>query len=189
MLLTFLARSSDYLSTLFNFFLIISANTVSQSLVDVREVLVGGCIGVMVGGAFGILTELASGWPYDCGASPICVVFPSPVYFLHCFWSVPLGVSLCYYLVSVFGIQGPDFLQLGLAICTVLGMILVPFRYEPLVEVLAPSNLLTPVVMSAVTRVISLATTAIVALVFVGIGALMDYCKRKQRKNANKFLN
>jgi hypothetical protein len=173
MIITRVAQSPDYLSTVFNFFKCISQETPRQAVVEIREVFLGSIIGMVTGIAFAAFTELASQWPASCvdpSTAAVCSGFPDEAYFLHALWTVPLGISVVFYIVSLTGWQGPDFLQLGTGLITLITMVCIPFTYPPLRPDVAFSSLWSPIIMSIVVRVISVVTTCAVALLFAFFG-------------------
>ncbi len=71
-------------------------------------------------------------------------------------------------------LQGPDFIQVGTAVISVLAMILISFPYVPLISVLNPYSLWTPVIMNWITRFLSLACSCVVSVFFYFVFILVN---------------
>lgn len=90
-------------------------------------------------------------------------------------------MSICFYAISVVGLQGPDFVQLGTAAITVLSIVLIPFQYLPVKYYLPFDSIWTPIIMSMITRAIGIVITVFVSLIAV-FSAFVEDCLRRRRK-------
>jgi hypothetical protein len=189
-----LTRCLDHLTAIFNFYLCVSSD--ANAVVDIREVLVGGLIGTALGGLFQAAAIAASG-PYavapNCNATMAQVTAYndySSLYQWNTLWALSLGVTFTYYSLHLARLEGPDFLQVGTAVISILAMVLIDFPYFPLMPLLDPYNMWTPVIMNWVTRLLALGCACVVAITFWGgfllVVRIKDICKR--RRKAARFL-
>jgi len=195
-------RCLDHLTAIFNFYLCVSND--KNAMTDIREVLVGGLLGTLAGGLIQAATIAASG-PYAV-AGAFCTVNASSVnateiataalnsyttlYTWNQVWSLPVGVAVVYYTLHVLRLEGPDFLQVGTAVISVLAIVLIDFPYFPLVHLLDECEMWTPVIQNWVTRALSLGCACFVATIFyfgfLGYTSIVDSCKEKRKQD--RFL-
>jgi len=189
-----MTRCLDHLTAIFNFYLCVSTD--ANAIVDIREVLVGGVLGTAVGGLFQAAAIAASG-PY--APAPTCTSTPAEVtafeqftynYGWNQMWALSIGVAVTYYALHLARLEGSDYLQVGTAVISILAMVLIDFPYFPLVPLLDPNNMWTPVIMNWVTRALSLACACVVAFVFWAGYLLVTrlVTRWKETRKAKRFL-
>ncbi len=89
---------------------------------------------------------------------------------------MPLAMTLVYYFLSVFGLDGPDKMQLIAAETSLILLIVVPFPFPPLGSVLEKTRW-SLVLQSLATRALSLLNGCVMALIMRGIGKLWLKCR------------
>lgn len=121
-----------------------------------REVIVGSILGSAVGLTFAIInTEVTGGDAFYANT-------------WHSVWTIPLSMTMTYYLLSVFGLRGPDELQLLSAVTSTIVLQAVPFTYEPIEQLFPEKNRTKWVYLlgTLVTQLIAVAVGSSVALLY-----------------------
>jgi len=179
----------DQMTSVFNFFLCVVAD--DAALQEIKEVMIGGFLGTLSGAGFATLAGYASGVyiPYGFNATQMGWVGPGPMptaaeyaasYNWNAIWAVAVGVAVVFYVLSVSHLEGATHLQMGAAISSIIAMVLFDFTFRPLVgplDYIAHPTLFKQTAMNMVTRFISFATAALVALLFYGLLKCLEACQ------------
>jgi hypothetical protein len=132
LLINRMTQSLDHLTAIFNFYLCVSQD--ANALVDIKEVALGGILGTIVGGLFQAAALAATGpyvGPVDCVATPeqhAAYLAYQALLQWHTIWAVGIGLSLTYYSLHIMRLEGPDYIQVGTAVISVLAMLLIRYH-------------------------------------------------------------